>query len=122
MRSYFLPIDHRWPDLFVVIDSFVRVFRNVTFRKLESVEKHGLERFSKNFLVELNRPCGVLDNLCCFDARKLIPVMEWICGILQFYKLEPGVLPWWLVKVTMDADIPVHQSRISFSNSRTPYG
>src|SRR5437667_139503 len=45
----------------------------------------------------------------------VIPVVEWICGILQFDEFEPCVLPRRLIKMPMNADVAFHQSSSSFT-------
>src|SRR5437588_4968347 len=56
----------------------------------------------------------------CGDA--FVPVMEWVCGVLQFDKFQPRVLARRLVEVSVNTNISVHQSWNSFSKSSTACG
>src|SRR2546428_4482241 len=103
MRRYLLPIDHCRPNELLVNDSSVLVLKEVTFCELKPIEKYRLNRFAKNFFVEMNRPCGILYNLSCFDARKLIeePTAARVhqhCVTLHFHELQRGD-PFLLIKV-----------------------
>ena len=72
MGRYLLPIDHRRPHEFFVNDAAILVLRNIAFGELEPVDKHRLEWFSEDLLIELNHPSGVLDDLRRFDTGKLV--------------------------------------------------
>ena len=65
---YLPAINHRGPDELFVNSPAVLVFGNVALGGFEPLEKHRLNRLSEDFLIQLQRARGVLDDLRRFDA------------------------------------------------------
>ena len=67
-----------------------------------------------DFLVIVDDPHDAvvrIQNSCrgvrrvAFSRHPLVPVVVGIGGILELHRFKPGVLPWWLVKMTVNANV-----------------
>src|SRR5690606_13137908 len=68
---------------------------------------------------------AVIQNTCfgvwpvCFRSDPLIPVVVRVCGVLLFDRLQPRILPRWLVEVTVNANVFVHAGQVSLWSRST---